>query len=215
MGCPTQVELDDNLVFSITTHDPDTGVLTDASSAPVYWIYEEETAVSINASTPNSDSMAKLDDANTTGFYTESIACTTANGYEVGKSYTIYIEATVDGDTGGIAYSFNVTNIRAELAKVPKSDGAVSWNGTALAALNAEVVDALITDTYTEPGTGAPPATASLEEKISWLYAFWRNKSLTTATLLTMRNDADDADVCKATLSDDGTTFTKTEYISG
>jgi hypothetical protein len=51
--------------------------------------------------------MAKLDDANTTGFYTEQIACTLANGFEDGKSYTIYIEATVDGDTGGICYGFS------------------------------------------------------------------------------------------------------------
>jgi len=116
MGCPSQVELGDTLVFSITTHDPDTGVLTDAAAVPDYWIYEEETGISINANTPDEDVMAKLDDAHTTGLYTESIVCSTANGYEAGKTYTIYIEATVDGDKGGIAYAFNVTNNRALIA---------------------------------------------------------------------------------------------------
>ena len=48
--------------------------------------------------------MAKLDDANTTGFYSELIACTAGNGFEDGKTYTIYIEATVDSDKGGICY---------------------------------------------------------------------------------------------------------------
>ena len=81
--------------------------------------------------------------------------------------------------------------------------------------VNAQVLDVMGTDAFAEPGKGAPPASCSMEEKISWLYAFWRNKTLTTATLLTMRNDADNDDVCKSTLSDDATTFTKAEYVSG
>lgn len=103
MGCQTSVLLENNLTFSICTHDADTGALTDASAAPTYRIYEDETGTPILTGT-----MAKLDDAGTLGFYTELIACTTANGFEAGKSYTIYIEATVDGITGGIAYAFTV-----------------------------------------------------------------------------------------------------------
>ena len=103
MGCQTEVKLGKNCTFSITTHDPDTGVLTDADSAPAYRVYEDETATPILTG-----SMAKLDDANTTGFYTEQIACTTANGFEDGKSYNILITATVDSSTGGICYSFDI-----------------------------------------------------------------------------------------------------------
>ena len=103
MGCPSSCTLGDNLVFSICTHDPDTGVLTDADAAPTYRIYEDETATAILTG-----SMAVLDTGNTTGFYTELIAVTTANGFEVGKTYTIYIEATVDSDKGGIPLSFKV-----------------------------------------------------------------------------------------------------------
>ena len=40
MGCPSQVELGQTLVFSCTTHDPDTGVLTDADAVPSYRVYE-------------------------------------------------------------------------------------------------------------------------------------------------------------------------------
>jgi len=101
MGCQATVDIGDNLTFSICTHDPDTGVLTDADAAPVYRVYEDETAVAILTGT-----MTILDTVNTTGFYTELIACTAANGFEDGKSYTIYIAATVDGDTGGICYGF-------------------------------------------------------------------------------------------------------------
>jgi len=98
MGCPASVEIGDNLVFSITTHDPDTGVLTDADAVPAYRIYEDETATPILTG-----NMSKLDDAGTTGFYTEIIACTAGNGFENGKTYTVYIKATVDSDTGGIS----------------------------------------------------------------------------------------------------------------
>jgi hypothetical protein len=101
MGCQTEVEIGRNLTFTITTHDPDTGVLTDADAAPTYRVYEDETAVAILTGT-----MAKLDDVNTTGFYSELLACTAANGFENNRSYNIYIEATVDGDRGGISYAF-------------------------------------------------------------------------------------------------------------
>ena len=103
MGCPSEASLGGPLTFSICTHDPDTGVLTDADALPAYRLYEELTAVPILTGT-----MSKLDDAGTTGFYVEQIDCTVANGFEVGKGYTIYIVATVNLDTGGIPYSFRV-----------------------------------------------------------------------------------------------------------
>jgi len=105
MGCQSEVEIGAYLTFSVCTHDPDTGVLTDADAAPTYRIYEDETGTSIL-----DGSMAILDNANTTGFYTERVQCSAANGFEDDKSYTIYIEATVDSDTGGICYAFRVKN---------------------------------------------------------------------------------------------------------
>jgi len=110
MGCPAEVYIGDNLTFSICTHDPDTGVLTDASST-LYYVYEDETAADILTGT-----LAKLDDAATTGFYVETIACTAGNGFEVGKTYTIYIEATVNSDKGGICYSFKTNAMTAAIA---------------------------------------------------------------------------------------------------
>lgn len=103
MGCPTSVVLGDNVVFSVCTHDPDSGILTDADSVPTYRVYEDQTDTAILTG-----SLTKLDDANTTGFYTALIACTSGNGFELGKSYTVYIQAAVGSDTGGIAYGFNV-----------------------------------------------------------------------------------------------------------
>jgi len=101
MGCPSEVQIGHSLTFGIACHDPDTGVLTDAEAPPTYRIYENETPVPIVTG-----SMAKLDNANTTGFYTETVACTAAAGFEDGQTYTIYIDATVDGDKGGITFAF-------------------------------------------------------------------------------------------------------------
>jgi hypothetical protein len=124
MGCQSVVDIGDNLTFSICTHDPDTGVLTDADAAPIYRVYEDETAVPILTGT-----MALLDAVNTTGFYSELIACTVANGFEDGKSYTIYISATVDGDTGGICYGF-----RAQTPVWSEATRTLTQSATAIAA---------------------------------------------------------------------------------
>lgn len=101
MGCQTKVRIGDNLVFGICTHDPTDGVLTDADSDPIYRVYEDESATPVKTGT-----LGKLDDANTTGFYTELLLCSTVNGFKPSRTYTVYIEATVDGDTGGMCYAF-------------------------------------------------------------------------------------------------------------
>lgn len=103
MGCQSSVFLGDNLVFSVPTHDPDTAALTDADTDPIYRIYSGIVAPPILTGT-----LTRLDIANTTAFYVAQIACTTANGFVSGGSYTIYIEATVDGVPGGITYGFTV-----------------------------------------------------------------------------------------------------------
>lgn len=130
MGCPSEVEIGDNLVFSITTHDPDTGVLTDADSAPAYRVYEDEDTGTgtAGAGLLFSGTMSKLDDANTTGFYTESIACTSGNGFENGRTYTIYIEATVDSDKGGICFGFKAYDQRKSNVKQVSDDSTAADN---------------------------------------------------------------------------------------
>ena len=79
------------------------------------------------------------------------------------------------------------------------------------AQVNAEVVDALSVDTYAEPGS-VPAATASLKDKIGWLFMLARNKRNTTGSADAVRNDADSATVATAALSDSGTTFSRGKY---
>ena len=109
--------------------------------------------------------------------------------------------ASVQGNvTGSVAsVSGNVGGSVNSLAAQAKAD------------VNAEVVDALATDTYAEPAS-VPAATASLAAKVGFLFAALRNKHQTTATTDKIRNDADSADIATATLTEDGTTFTRGEY---
>ena len=88
-------------------------------------------------------------------------------------------------------------------------------NNISAADVNAEVVDAIATDTYAEPAQGAPGATVSLSTKIGHMYKGWRNKSETTSVLTSIYNDAGAVVDTKATVSDDGNTYTKEEYVSG
>lgn len=155
MGCPSSVEVGENLIFSICTHDPDTGVLTDADEAPTYRVYEDETATPILTG-----SMAKLDDDNTTGFYTETIACTAGNGFENGKTYTIYIQATVDSDTGGISFSFKAITTDSKIDIIDSNvDAILVDTGTTLQA-ELDGIQADTEDLQAQIGTAGAGLTA-------------------------------------------------------
>jgi hypothetical protein len=107
MGCPSEIEIGESFTISVTTHDPDTGVNTDADSAPTYRIYEDDSDLPFMSGT-----MTKKDDTNTTGFYSELISGTTGNGFGHNKTYTVQIDATVDSDQGSISYGFKAYDYR-------------------------------------------------------------------------------------------------------
>jgi len=66
-----------------------------------------------------------------------------------------------------------------------------------------------------EPAQGTPPATATLAQKIGYLYKAWRNKSTQTATTYSLFNDDAATVDHKSTVSDDNVTATKTEVVTG
>lgn len=88
-------------------------------------------------------------------------------------------------------------------------------NNLSAAQVNAEVVDALATDTYAEPGQGTPSATLSLAAKINYLFKNWRNRKTQTSSQWSLYNDDATTVDQKATVSDDGTTAGKTEITTG
>jgi hypothetical protein len=112
---------------------------------------------------------------------------------------------------GGTGYAGGTTKLDVNVA----SQANIDFGALQKASINAEVVDALATDTYAEPGQGDPAATASLSAKIGYLYKTWRNKITQTSTTLSIYNDAGNTVDQKATVSDDATTFTRGELGTG
>jgi len=77
--------------------------------------------------------------------------------------------------------------------------------------ITATAVNLIWDEAMTET-TGAPAVTASFREGLKWMFALSRNKILQTATLTTLRNDADGADLATSVVADDATTYTRSEW---
>jgi hypothetical protein len=130
------------------------------------------------------------------------------------------VVAATPGATGGvfIAGTNAATTVTTSLTTTFTGNlsGSVGSLATqAKADVNAEVVDALATDTYAEPAQGTPAATTTLAVKLGFLYKAWRNKSTQTATQYSLLNDDAATVDHKATISDDATTAIKGEIATG
>jgi hypothetical protein len=99
-------------------------------------------------------------------------------------------------------------------ARLANLDALVSSRATP-AQVNAEVVDALNVDTYAEPPQELPPATATLRQKIGYIYKFLRNRITATATQISIYNDDAVTVDHKSAHSDNGTTYDRGEFASG
>lgn len=172
------LDIDDLLTFTCNTHRFDSGVASDADALPAYRVYEDETAAAILTGT-----MALLDDPNTVGFYSEQITLSAANGFEIGKCYTVYISATVNGvsatmhhqfrvspitifPAGAIEYTYTVTN---SVTLLPE-EGVDVWVSTDLAGTN--VVWRGTTDSF-----GVARDVLNSKPMLdAGTYYFWRNK---------------------------------------
>lgn len=88
-------------------------------------------------------------------------------------------------------------------------------NDLSAAEVNAEVLDVLGTDTQSLPAQGAPPATPTLIEVLMHFYEAYRNKLEQTATEFRILADDETTVNRKTTVSDDGTTTTRGEIVTG
>jgi hypothetical protein len=137
-------------------------------------------------------------------------------------SITGNLSGTVGSVTGAVgSVTGAVGSVTGAVGSVAGNvDGNVSGSVASNLALgptevNAEVVDALATDTYAEPAQGAPGATISISAKIGFIYKFLRNKLVQDATTLEIFNDAGNIVDHKATVSDDGVDYTRGEIGTG
>jgi cell division protein ZapA (FtsZ GTPase activity inhibitor) len=119
-------------------------------------------------------------------------------------------------DTEVAAIKAKTDNLPADPADESNILAAIAaLNNLSAAQVNAEVVDALATDTYAEPGQGAPAATTTIAAKINYLYKLMRNKKEQTATAFKLYDDAGTTVDQKSTVSDDTVTATRGELVSG
>lgn len=63
-----------------------------------------------------------------------------------------------------------------------------------------------------EPAAVPAWSTATLPQWVAWVGAFTRNKVTETSSVQALRNDADNANIATAAVSDDATTFTRGEF---
>jgi hypothetical protein len=119
----------------------------------------------------------------------------------------------LDADIPAVPTAGSINDVLNDLdARLP---GSGTLSILSAAAVNAEVVDALATDTYAEPGQGAPAATATLATKIGYLYKAWRNKKDNDGTTTNLyADDATTVDQKQAT-SEAAGTVTKGEWATG
>jgi len=88
-------------------------------------------------------------------------------------------------------------------------------NNLSAAQVNAEVVDALATDTYAEPGQENPGATISLAKKVGFIYKSWRNKKDNDGNTTNLYADNGTTIDQKQTTSVALGVVTKAEWITG
>ena len=126
---------------------------------------------------------------------------------------------TLDGSFGTV--TLNGADATVEIRGTAKSvvnnlTGSPSVSDdTRAPQVNAEMLDVLNTDTFAEPGQGAPGATITLAAKIGYIYKFLRNRKTATATLINVYNDDTTTVDHKRTISDNGTTYDEEEVVTG
>lgn len=89
------------------------------------------------------------------------------------------------------------------------SIGSLSTQGKA--DVNAEVKDVIETDTQAEPSS-VPASTASLRDKIAWVFMLWKNKRTSSSSLETVFKDDGVTPIATSTKSDVGGTYTKGKF---
>ena len=136
-----ELNIDDFFVINATIHNPDTGGAIDADSAPTYDIYEDVTDLAVATGTLN-----KLDDDSTLGLYAKRVQALIAT-YSVGKTYTVVVQAIVDGVPGNKAYSFIVRDTIAN--RVWKALTSALTTAGSIGKLLADFVDAAISSRAT------------------------------------------------------------------
>ncbi len=165
------IPLNEVVHFDAVTHNPSTGAVTDADSSPTWSVFEENTDTAIL-----SGSMTKR--SALTGDYRASFTASAANGFELGKFYSVVCQATVVGVTGKlVAIAFRVTAEEATAGYAPLDSSydpaktaaqASVCTEARLARLDADVSSRLAASAYTAPDNAGVLAIKTKTDQLSF-----------------------------------------------
>jgi len=106
----------------------------------------------------------------------------------------------------------SLNNVNLNSSQTGVTIGTVNTLGTtAVNQVASEMSDALRVDALSEPSAGAPSATPAIASLLMYLYCTWRNQTTESTSESKVRNNAGTI-LTKATLSDNGSEFTKGQY---
>jgi hypothetical protein len=108
------INLETTLYLNFTTSSPTTGAPADADSLPSVYVYEDDNDTPILTPTPVNRSV---------GEYLVAVAATTANGFEVDKTYNVVATGSVGGVDGKIVLATFVVTEPELLAPDGVEDG--------------------------------------------------------------------------------------------
>jgi len=119
MGCMS-IPHGETVYFDVVTHDPATGQVVDADSAPTWKIWGQV------GDTPNLiGTMTKR--AGWTGHYKASFGVATIDGFDPGEFFQVIVSATVGGVTAKtVAMTFRVLAAETATGRVPVDDAAIA-----------------------------------------------------------------------------------------
>ncbi len=177
MGC-LNVPQYETIYFDVVTHDPATGALVDADSAPIWETYGQV------GDTPNANgTMTKR--SGKTGHYKASFEVHPVNGFDPGEFFQLVVSATVDGVAAKtVVMTFRVLVAESTAGKLPVD--------------NEAIADAVLSRDMSQVESGAPEHSlctvvlAALESSISstqWIIK--RTDGQTTHVTKTVTTDPD------------------------
>lgn len=240
-----EVPLGDTFYFKFTTRAYATGAPTQLAGTPVVDIYEENNLTQITGAetlTVDYDGITGLNDlaivcSTGNGFEvgkyynavitTGTVGGTSVVGEVVGPCFRIVPAEDASAgvrDVNVVGWNDTLLSTTNPLPNAAAgaagglptdSTGKTSFNDITAANVNTEVSDVIKIDTYTLPGQEAPTNTPTLEEAIMWLYKMLRNKKTSTSTTISLYDDAGTTVDAKRTISDNGTTYTEEEIVTG
>lgn len=177
--------IEDDTVHFLWSTNSATGASITRATDGTVSVYKDNGTTQSTAGVTDTEDFDSL-----TGIHACTIDLSADAFYATGANYTVVLSgATIDGQTvNAVLAHFSIENrYQGETA------GSVSVSEP--------------TEIFSWPATVA--------EILGWLGAVSRNQLEQTETTQTIRNDADDADIASATVSDDGTTFVRSEFTSG